>query len=328
MPYLVWESPGGRIVHPLQRTVTIIGSDPINDIRLDDPTVERRHALIERDGEKVTITDLNSNAGTRINGAQLMPDVPSTLDPGDFLSVGRLDLMCLRTPPPSSSREASAASISESRSDLWKWIALGLAFVVVGLLGALVAVLAGKPEVVVVDEQPAITGTEEVPVVVPVATPDPPAKPETGPELPVPVVPEPKAAGPRRAAAGALPPNSFASLVTCPDLLELAGQRYAPARLEDWDSNRVVAVGSDGLLYTLARSKVRKIEDRADLARRAEREREKLVSDDADGKLALAAWCARRHIRDHAAALAREVLSLRPKDPAARTLLRTIGEAE
>ncbi|MHC4223078.1 MAG: FHA domain-containing protein [Planctomycetota bacterium] len=328
MPYLVWESPGGRVVHPLQRTVTIIGSDPINDIRLDDPTVERRHALIERDGEKVTITDLNSKTGTRINGAQLMPDVPATLDPGDFLSVGGLDLMCLRTPPPITSREAAAAAVAEAPSEIWKWITLGLAFVVVGLLGALIAVLAGKPEVVVVEEDPAVTGREKAPAAVPADKPDPPAEPESRPEMPAPVEPEPKEAGPRRAAAGALPPNMFASLATCPDLLELAGERYAPARLEDWDSNRIVAVGSDGLLYTLARSKVTKIEDRADLARRAEREREKLAPEDADGKLALAAWCARRHIRDHAASLAREVLSIRPKDPAARTLLQSIGEAE
>jgi len=257
-----------------------------------------------------------------------MPDVPSTLDPGDFLSVGRLDLMCLRTPPPTTSREGAAAAAGEGPGDLWKWIALGLALVIVGLLGALIAVLAGKPEVVVVDEEAAIAGQEKTPVAAPVEKPNPPAEPETRPEMSAPVEPKPKEAGPRQAAAGALPPNTFAPLANCPDLLEMAGERYAPARLEDWDANRIVAVGSDGLLYTLARSKVTKIEDRADLARRAEREREKLAPDDADGKLALAAWCARRHIRDHAATLAREVLSMRPKDPVARTVLRSIGEAE
>ena len=89
MPCLVWESPEGRFVHELDRAVLVIGREEVSDIVILEPAVSRRHALLQVDGERVTVTDLGSSSGTRINGAKLMPDLPSSLEPGDFiLSLG------------------------------------------------------------------------------------------------------------------------------------------------------------------------------------------------------------------------------------------------
>jgi len=92
VPCLVWESPEGRFVHELDRAVLVIGREEVSDIVILEPAVSRRHALLQVDGERVTVTDLGSSSGTRINGAQLMPDLPSSLEPGDFIQLGRVTL--------------------------------------------------------------------------------------------------------------------------------------------------------------------------------------------------------------------------------------------
>ncbi|MCK6461710.1 MAG: FHA domain-containing protein, partial [Planctomycetes bacterium] len=99
MPFLVWDSPAGRNVRELDRALVVIGRDAGSDLVLDDPTVSRRHALVQVEGATVKVTDLRTTAGTRINGARLAPDLPCTLDPGDFLQVGKVVLSFHAAPP-------------------------------------------------------------------------------------------------------------------------------------------------------------------------------------------------------------------------------------
>jgi hypothetical protein len=116
-------------------------------------------------------------------------------------------------------------------------------------------------------------------------------------------------------------------VATCPELLELDGTRYAPAKLRSWDGTQVEAVGADGRLYVVARGRVTKIEDRADLARRAALLRGRLPAGATDERLELARWCARRFLAAEARALAQEVLRERPGDAGAQALLRALEGA-
>jgi pSer/pThr/pTyr-binding forkhead associated (FHA) protein len=54
--------------------------------------VSRLHAIIKRNGDAVTLTDLGSTNGTTVNGTRLMPNLPQPLRDGDELRLGKLTL--------------------------------------------------------------------------------------------------------------------------------------------------------------------------------------------------------------------------------------------
>jgi hypothetical protein len=301
----VWDSPEGRGVRELDRALVVIGRDAGSDLVLDDATVSRRHALVQVD-HGVKVTDLRSTAGTRINGAKLKPDVPCTLEPGDFLQVGKIVLSFHAVTPPPAPPSPPPARRSQPPVAS---IGIGIAFVAVAGLGALLAFVERK-------EPPPPPPPAEV-----VREPEP--VPE--PELPLPVeepapppAEPPKPAAPERAVAGELPPREPAT--DLPDLIEVDGKTYLPARLQTLGAEGIEVIGADGRLYAIAAKRVTKIEDRADLARRFGVERRRLAPGDVAGRVALAEWCAARLLRDEARALVREALSLLPEDAAARAL--------
>jgi hypothetical protein len=84
----------GRIVR-IRRPFSLIGQIPGADIRIDDPNVDGRHALLLLDRRGVFGVDLLSRSGTRFAGA----DVASAwLGPGDILEIAgrRVELLQLR----------------------------------------------------------------------------------------------------------------------------------------------------------------------------------------------------------------------------------------
>jgi len=315
-------------VRELDRALLVLGRDAkVADLRIDDATVSRRHALVEVEGERVRITDLGSTTGTKINGARLQPDVPSTLEPGDFVHLGRAVLSFHVVAPPAAPsappRRGAAAPAPGARTFPWPWVALGLALVVVGLAGALVALnLSGSAP-----QEEASAPEERAPAspAPGIEEPEPPPVEKPPPREPVPE-PEPKPAGPPQAPAGALPPGGYVRVQDFPDLLEIEGERHLAVRIGGWDRFTVRAVGRDGRLYVVPRGKVTKIEDRADLARRAALEHGRLDPEDADGRVALARWCVRRLIRPVAKRLLDEVARLRPMDDEAARLRARLGE--
>jgi len=62
-----------------------IGREPSNHLWTVDPALSRRHCLVIRDGEQVTIRDLESRNGTVVNG---MPIKEHSLRHGDQISIG------------------------------------------------------------------------------------------------------------------------------------------------------------------------------------------------------------------------------------------------
>ena len=68
--------------------VTRIGRSLLADLRFEDPTVSRRHALVVRRGDELLVLDDRSTNGIFVNGERVSEH---RLRPGDVLTVGRHD---------------------------------------------------------------------------------------------------------------------------------------------------------------------------------------------------------------------------------------------
>jgi hypothetical protein len=87
--YLCYQDGEEIVVVPLTREWTRIGRSLAADVRFDDPTVSRRHALIVRAPDGVRVLDDRSLNGVFVNGQRVEW---STLAHGDEILVGRYRL--------------------------------------------------------------------------------------------------------------------------------------------------------------------------------------------------------------------------------------------
>ena len=78
----VYALTGGRVV---------VGRQAGSQLRLDDVTVSRTHAAIERSGHETVLTDLGSSNGTTINGAPI-GRTGRPLRSGDIVRFGEVEL--------------------------------------------------------------------------------------------------------------------------------------------------------------------------------------------------------------------------------------------
>ena len=94
--YLAYRSSGEDVVaYALQREWTRIGRSLAADIRFDDPTVSRRHALIVRQPDGLRVLDDRSLNGVFVNGERVEW---STLADGDEVVIGRHHLHFINVP--------------------------------------------------------------------------------------------------------------------------------------------------------------------------------------------------------------------------------------
>jgi pSer/pThr/pTyr-binding forkhead associated (FHA) protein len=108
--YLAYKD-GSRVsVMPLTREWTKIGRSLTADIRLDDPTVSRRHALICRQRQGVRVLDDRSLNGIFLNGERTEW---AELQDRDELMIGRYHLYFLDTSgePPSRREPARVTAV-------------------------------------------------------------------------------------------------------------------------------------------------------------------------------------------------------------------------
>lgn len=87
--HLVIEDGDAAVVVPLEEGLTKIGRGFSADIRLEEPTLSRRHAIIERRDGTTTILDDRSANGVTVNGE---PVSRARLAHGDRIALGRLEL--------------------------------------------------------------------------------------------------------------------------------------------------------------------------------------------------------------------------------------------
>lgn len=97
--YLAWMDLDAVEVVPLEREWTRVGRSLAADVRFDDPTVSRRHALIVRQADGVRVLDDRSLNGVFVNGERVEWRV---LSDGDELVVGRYRLHYLESVGPAS----------------------------------------------------------------------------------------------------------------------------------------------------------------------------------------------------------------------------------
>ncbi|HZU39582.1 MAG TPA: FHA domain-containing protein [Solirubrobacteraceae bacterium] len=94
--YLAYRTDGEDVVaFELQREWTRIGRSLAADIRFDDPTVSRRHALIVRQPDGLRVLDDRSLNGVFVNGERVEW---STLADGDEVVIGRHHLHFIDVP--------------------------------------------------------------------------------------------------------------------------------------------------------------------------------------------------------------------------------------
>jgi pSer/pThr/pTyr-binding forkhead associated (FHA) protein/predicted RNA-binding Zn-ribbon protein involved in translation (DUF1610 family) len=103
--YLVYEEDGDPVVHQLAREWTRVGRSLAADVRFDDPTVSRRHALIVQQPDGVRVLDDRSLNGVFVNGERIEW---RALRDGDELVVGRHHLHFIDQPAVSGVRDAFA----------------------------------------------------------------------------------------------------------------------------------------------------------------------------------------------------------------------------
>jgi pSer/pThr/pTyr-binding forkhead associated (FHA) protein len=90
--YLAMEDSSGVRLVPLTREWTRIGRSLAADVRFDDPTVSRRHALLVRQADGVRVLDDRSLNGVFVNGERVDWRV---VHDGDEILVGRYRLTFL-----------------------------------------------------------------------------------------------------------------------------------------------------------------------------------------------------------------------------------------
>ena len=92
--YLAYEEGAQHIVVAISREWTRIGRSLAADVRFDDATVSRRHALVVNQAEGVRVLDDRSLNGIFVNGRRVEW---SPLTDGDEITVGRHTLFYLDT---------------------------------------------------------------------------------------------------------------------------------------------------------------------------------------------------------------------------------------
>jgi two-component system, NtrC family, response regulator AtoC len=87
-PWLLIIVDGVSATHPLpERGTVVIGRAADSDIRIDHPSISRRHARLEM-GPPMTVEDLGSANGTRLRQALLDPHQPAPLGLTEVIEVG------------------------------------------------------------------------------------------------------------------------------------------------------------------------------------------------------------------------------------------------
>ena len=92
--YLAYEEAGRQVVIPLSQEWTRIGRSLAADIRFDDATVSRRHALVVSQAEGVRVLDDRSLNGVYVNGERVEW---APLADGDEITIGRHSIFFVDT---------------------------------------------------------------------------------------------------------------------------------------------------------------------------------------------------------------------------------------
>ncbi len=108
--YLAFEVAGKQTVLPVEREWTRIGRSLAADVRFDDATVSRRHALVVNQAEGVRVLDDRSLNGVFVNDRRVEW---SPLTDGDVVTIGRHALWFLDNSSVPAATPSAPAAVGE-----------------------------------------------------------------------------------------------------------------------------------------------------------------------------------------------------------------------
>ncbi len=94
-PYLAVEDGGQTRLIALEARITHIGRSMQANVRIENQSVSRSHAIIVRHGRFARLLDNRSSNGTYLNGRRI---VATNLANGDLIGVGSLELRYVEIP--------------------------------------------------------------------------------------------------------------------------------------------------------------------------------------------------------------------------------------
>jgi diguanylate cyclase (GGDEF)-like protein len=86
----VLEGPRVGETYILERGYAVVGRGGDADFRIPDPSLSRAHARFDRDGDTLSVTDLDSRNGTAVEGQRVSSRV--VLKNGDLITLGQVRL--------------------------------------------------------------------------------------------------------------------------------------------------------------------------------------------------------------------------------------------
>src|SRR5215467_3546522 len=90
---LVVSHAGGVETAAVGRRAYAIGRDAQSDVRIDEPSVSRKHAVLDLDA--MTLEDLGSMNGSKVGGERLRAGEPLPIAMGVLMEVGHVTLLLL-----------------------------------------------------------------------------------------------------------------------------------------------------------------------------------------------------------------------------------------
>ncbi|MBL8957663.1 MAG: sigma 54-interacting transcriptional regulator [Myxococcaceae bacterium] len=82
---VVFHGEASRVVRLTEGRAVVLGRDPTAEISIADDSISRRHASFTAEAGSVTVADLGSTNGTKLNGA---PVEKAVMSPGDEVTLG------------------------------------------------------------------------------------------------------------------------------------------------------------------------------------------------------------------------------------------------
>lgn len=131
----VERGPGTGQLIPVKQGVLVLGRASSSDLRLQHPSISRRHAQLTRRGDRLYLKDLNSQNGTFVNRSRLANEVE--IFSGDELALGNA-LLKVRGPGPLP--ESPRKQAGKTGSSLRVGMSARRLMLLAGAAGSLVAV--------------------------------------------------------------------------------------------------------------------------------------------------------------------------------------------
>lgn len=98
-----------------------IGKGDANDIVIDRADVNGFHADVRVEGMTISITDVNTAAGTFVNGAKIAET--TALKPGDVIAIGGVELEVVEDAAESKTLVLSGTALLEAGAGCWSLVA-------------------------------------------------------------------------------------------------------------------------------------------------------------------------------------------------------------